>query len=124
MGIKALKSLYHRGAVDADGKTGDGAGLQVAIPKEFFIKEIHKMGKIFDNNLLALGMIFLPRNDQRLQKYCKNIVEEELIKDDLLIYGWRKVPINLSFIGKKANSTRPLIVQVIFYFVSFLFLEF
>ena len=40
MGIEALRVLYHRGAVDADGKTGDGAGIQLAIPKDFFVEQI------------------------------------------------------------------------------------
>ena len=42
LGVQALKCLYHRGAVDADGKTGDGAGIQLSIPKEFFIDKINR----------------------------------------------------------------------------------
>ena len=41
MGVEALKVLYHRGAVDADGKTGDGAGINVNIPEDFFIEQIN-----------------------------------------------------------------------------------
>ena len=44
MGIEALKCLYHRGAVDADGKTGDGAGIQLDIPKQFFKEQIERTG--------------------------------------------------------------------------------
>ena len=43
MGIQALKVLYHRGAVDADGKTGDGAGIQLSIPRDFFVDKIERL---------------------------------------------------------------------------------
>ena len=45
MGVQALKVLYHRGAVDADGKTGDGAGIQLSIPQEFFKEKIERTGQ-------------------------------------------------------------------------------
>ena len=43
-GIEALKAVWHRGAVDADGKTGDGAGIHVEIPKDFFVEKIEITG--------------------------------------------------------------------------------
>ena len=45
-GIEALKAVWHRGAVDADGKTGDGAGIHVEIPTDFFIEKIEVTGHI------------------------------------------------------------------------------
>ena len=45
MAVNALKCLYHRGAVDADGKTGDGAGIHLNIPKEFFIEQVERTGQ-------------------------------------------------------------------------------
>ena len=62
-GIEALKAVWHRGAVDADGKTGDGAGIHVEIPKDFFIEKIEVTGHDYDNAEICVGMIFLPRND-------------------------------------------------------------
>ena len=44
-GINALKAVWHRGAVDADGKTGDGAGIHIEIPKDFFIEKIENYGR-------------------------------------------------------------------------------
>ena len=70
MGLDALKVLYHRGAVDADGKTGDGAGLHINIPKEFFLEQIERTGHNPNNSSFGVGMIFLPRtnydNQERL----------------------------------------------------------
>ena len=58
MGVQALKVLYHRGAVDADGKTGDGAGIQLSIPKDFFIDKIQRTGHDHNDLPFAVGMIF------------------------------------------------------------------
>ena len=66
--IEALQSIWHRGAVDADGMTGDGAGIHLAIPREFFIKHIARTGHEDDGGKLAVGMVFLPRNDLGAQK--------------------------------------------------------
>ena len=49
-GIQALKAVWHRGAVDADGKTGDGAGIHLEIPKDFFIEKIEVTGHNYDNS--------------------------------------------------------------------------
>ena len=100
-GIEALKSVWHRGAVDADGKTGDGAGIHVEIPKDFFIEKIEVTGHDYDNSEICVGMIFLPRNDYSSQESCKTIVESELTKNDFSIYGWRQVPVNPKILGEK-----------------------
>mgnify|MGYP001361454433 CR=1 FL=1 len=98
MGVQALKVLYHRGAVDADGKTGDGAGIQLSIPKEFFLDKIYQTGQKPNNFPFAVGMIFLPRNNFDAQEKSRTIVETEIIKSGFKIYGWRNVPVNSSII--------------------------
>ncbi len=113
-GIEALKAVWHRGAVDADGKTGDGAGIHVEIPKDFFIEKIEVTGHDYDNSEICVGMIFLPRNDYTSQESCKTIVESELTKNDFSIYGWRQVPVNPKILGEKAFQTMPEIIQVLF----------
>src|SRR5262249_61499186 len=60
-GIAALKSLWHRGAVDADGKTGDGAGLHVGLPEEFFKAHIERHGLNPGNNNARVDPAILPR---------------------------------------------------------------
>jgi len=113
-GIQALKAVWHRGAVDADGKTGDGAGILIEIPRDFFIERIENAGRRHDDGKICVGMIFLPRNDYSSQEKCKTIVENELLNKNYYIYRWRQVPVNTKVLGVKAENNRPEIVQVIF----------
>ena len=110
--IEALSSIWHRGAVDADGKTGDGAGLLLDLPVEFFTSAINASGHEVRPGRLAVGVIFLPRTDLVAQDACRTIVEAELIRAGLFVYGWRQVPVDASVIGRKAKQTRPEIEQV------------
>ncbi|WP_370177777.1 glutamate synthase large subunit [Alteriqipengyuania sp.] len=110
--IEALSSIWHRGAVDADGKTGDGAGLLLDLPVEFFTSAIDASGHEVRPGRLAVGVIFLPRTDLAAQDACRTIVEAELIRAGLFVYGWRQVPVDASVIGRKAKETRPEIEQV------------
>ncbi len=113
-GIEALKAVWHRGAVDADGKTGDGAGIHVEIPYDFFEEKIETKGHKHDDSEICVGMIFLPRDNFNVQENCKSIIEKELTKSNFKIYGWRQVPINTKVLGDKANSNRPEITQILF----------
>src|SRR6201986_2075988 len=110
--IDALKAVWHRGAVDADGKTGDGAGLHVDLPVRFFDDAISSSGPRVRPNRLAVGMIFLPRTDLGAQESCRTIVESAIIEAGYTIYGWRQVPVDVSVIGRKAQETRPEIEQI------------
>lgn len=110
--IDALKAVWHRGAVDADGKTGDGAGIHVDLPVRFFDDAIADSGHKPLPNRLAVGMIFLPRTDLSAQETCRTIVESEIIDAGYTIYGWRQVPVDVSVIGEKAQRTRPEIEQI------------
>ena len=111
-GIEALKSVWHRGAVDADGKTGDGAGIHLQIPQDFFEEHVEHTGHRVTSRRLAVGMVFLPRTDFAAQEHCRSIVESEILKFGYSIYGWRQVPVDVSVIGEKANATRPEIEQI------------
>jgi len=113
-GINALKAVWHRGAVDADGKTGDGAGIHVQIPVPFFYDQIRRTGHEPDlNALIAVGQVFLPRTDFGAQERCRTIVETEVLRMGYYIYGWRHVPVDTSVLGEKANATRPEIEQIL-----------
>ncbi|WP_298223957.1 glutamate synthase large subunit [Acidocella sp.] len=111
-GIDALKAVWHRGAVDADGKTGDGAGIHIEIPRDFFAEEVKRGGDRLHEGTLAVGMVFLPKTDLGAQERCRQIVETEILNFGYRIYGWRQVPINVACIGEKANATRPEIEQI------------
>ena len=113
-GIKALKAVWHRGAVDADGKTGDGAGIHVQIPVKFFYDQIRRTGHEPNaDKMIAVGQVFLPRTDFGAQEKCRTIVESEVLRMGYYIYGWRHVPVDVSCLGAKANATRPEIEQIL-----------
>ncbi|WP_305969249.1 MULTISPECIES: glutamate synthase large subunit [unclassified Mameliella] len=113
-GITALKAIWHRGAVDADGKTGDGAGIHVQIPVPFFYDQVLRTGHTpRKNEMMAVGQVFLPRTDFGAQEACRTIVETEVLRMGHYIYGWRHVPVNVECLGEKANATRPEIEQII-----------
>ena len=107
-GIDALKAVWHRGAVDADGKTGDGAGIHVQIPVTFFYDQVKRTGhEPRVDELIAVGQVFLPRTDFGAQETCRTIVETEVLRMGYYIYGWRHVPVDVSCLGEKANATGP-----------------
>ena len=113
-GIDALKAVWHRGAVDADGKTGDGAGIHVQIPVPFFYNQIERTGHTPRmEELMAVGQVFLPRTNFGAQETCRTIVESEVLRMGYYIYGWRHVPVNVACLGDKANATRPEIEQIL-----------
>ena len=114
-GIEALKAIWHRGAVDADGKSGDGAGMQLEIAPDFFKEKILATGhKHDDTKRICVGMVFLPRTNYAEQEKCREIIESTLVKENFYIYGWRQVPVNPKVLGRTADQNRPEIAQVLF----------
>ena len=111
-GIDALRAVWHRGAVDADGKTGDGAGIHIEIPQDFFAEAIERGGDRLSHGPIGVGQVFLPKTDLSAQERCRQIVESAILAFGYGIYGWRQVPINVQCIGEKANATRPEIEQI------------
>ena len=107
--LEILIKLEHRGAVSADGKTGDGAGILIDIPHKFFEKvcdfTLPKQGEY------AVGMIFLPKGINQY-RYCFNVLETEVKNQGLEFLGWREVPVNASHLGEIAESTEPVINQI------------
>ncbi|MFN0022440.1 MAG: glutamate synthase large subunit [Parvularculaceae bacterium] len=114
MALAALKAVWHRGAVAADGKTGDGAGLLVSIPQELFRAYVARMGRTLLSTDLCAGMIFLPRTNLAGQDACRMIVETEIIKGGFNVYGWRQAPVDPSRLGARAALVRPEIEQILF----------
>ncbi len=112
--LEALASIWHRGAVAADGKTGDGAGIHVQVSQAFFRDCVVRTGHTPLDGRIAVGMIFLPRTDYTAQEACRTIVETEILRAGYYNYGWRQVPVDVSVIGEKAAATRPEIEQILF----------
>ena len=94
-GIDALKAVWHRGAVDADGKTGDGAGIHIEIPQDFFAEAVERGGDQREVRPDRGRQVFLPKTDLGAQERCRQIVETEILHFGYAIYGWRQVPINV-----------------------------
>ena len=107
--LDILCKLEHRGAVSSDGKTGDGAGILIEIPHDFFISKCDfKIPKI---NEYAVGMTFLPsKKDER--EICIKSFEKEILNQGLKILGWRNVPVDKKHLGKIASKTEPYFKQV------------
>ena len=106
--LNILVKLEHRGAVSADGKTGDGAGILIEIPHEFFSKTTPFK---LPNQMNTVGMVFLPQKKNQ-RDICINIFEKKIEEKGLKILGWRKVPVNKKVVGKIASKTEPYISQV------------
>ena len=107
--LNILTCLEHRGAVSSDGRTGDGAGILIEIPHEFFVKQCDFT--IPSSNEYAVGMVFLP-NKVNQSNHCIKIFEDEIRNQDLEILGWRNVPVNSKVVGSIAGNTQPQIKQV------------
>ena len=111
--LNALRNLEHRGAVGSDAGTGDGAGIHIEIPQDFFAAVVERGGDRLRPGRIAVGQVFLPKSDLGAQERCRQIVETEILNAGYAIYGWRQVPINVACIGEKANATRPEIEQIL-----------
>jgi len=112
MAIQSLKAVAHRGAVDADGLSGDGAGIMIEIPQDFFAAQVKAVGQTLRSGPVVVGQIFLPRTDLGAQDRARAIVEAEAIRSGFYIYGWRQAPLDLSVVGTRAEQTRPEIEQI------------
>jgi glutamate synthase domain-containing protein 2/glutamate synthase domain-containing protein 1/glutamate synthase domain-containing protein 3 len=114
MGLESLCRLVHRGALDADEKTGDGAGVTTQIPHKLFRAAIESMGaKLFNDSDLGVGVMFLPRADKYQYERAKQLTELVIAERGLHLFGWRVVPTSEKFLGDKAASTLPRIEQVL-----------
>lgn len=111
--LACVCNLVHRGAVDADAKSGDGAGILAQLPHKLFRRELEKKGHhLFQDTDLGVGMFFLPKDNPYQQAHCRAVTEEVLKANGLFTAGWRAVPSNSSVMGDKAAATAPLIEQL------------
>jgi glutamate synthase (NADPH/NADH) large chain len=111
-GIQVLIQLAHRGACGCDSETGDGAGLLMQIPHQFFTREAEKLGfALSAPGTYGVGMIFLPvEPHQRLK--CEGILERIVREEGLSVLGWRDTPTNGNAIGRVARVSQPYIQQI------------
>ena len=111
-GIEILINLTHRGACGCDPETGDGAGILIQIPHEFFSRECAELGfSLPEPGTYGVGMMFLPV-DKHSRLICEGIVEKIAREEGLTVLGWRDTPLKVDAIGREARATQPYIEQV------------
>jgi len=110
--LTVLENMEHRGACGCESNTGDGAGIMIQIPHEFFFDECIKLGvHLPPYSKYGVGVLFFPR-DIRLREECREIFNRSAEKLGLEILAYRKVPVNDEGIGATALSVEPEIEQV------------
>jgi len=107
--LEILDKLEHRGAVSADGKTGDGAGILIDIPHDFF-KDVCDF-ELPEAGEYAVSNVFLPQKENQ-REYCISEFEKNIKNQGLQLLGWRDVPVNRSVPGRIAMETEPFVKQV------------
>jgi glutamate synthase (NADPH) large chain len=103
-GLEALRNLEHRGASGSEPDSGDGAGILLQIPDEFFRSVVDF--QLPENSFYAAGIVFLPQ-DENEYKVAKEKISEVAKKENVTILGWRVVPTNPTELGKTAQSVMP-----------------
>jgi len=108
-GLEILERLTHRGAVGADPKAGDGAGILVQIPDAFFRANVDF--ELPATGHYGVGMVFLPR-DEQARGEMEATVTRRLDEGGQTVLGWRDVPVDNSELGESVLPTEPVVRQV------------
>ena len=110
-GLEVLKNLYHRGAQGCDPCTGDGAGILLQVPHEFFGRVCGDIGlRLPQAGAYGVGMVYLPQ-DAKSRKQCEALFEAIIREEGQEFLGWRDVPAKEENIGVQARTTLPHISQ-------------
>ena len=116
MAVRSVINLAHRGAVSADAKTGDGAGVLTQIPTRMVERELEALGRTLPENPkdVGVGMVFLPpRGNERASSLALSLIEDCIAKNGLTLFGWRQVPTDANALGEQARETMPDIRQAL-----------
>src|SRR5471032_237863 len=110
--LQILANLDHRGAVGCEPNTGDGAGILIQVPHDFFVTEATKLGfKLPAFGQYGVGQLFLPKNSGEREAIKKELAK--IISDEgQTVLGWRDVPVDNSSLGKTAVAAEPFMEQV------------
>ncbi len=117
--LQILENMEHRGACGCEENTGDGAGILVQIPHDFFSEALHTQQKTIPQaGKYGVGMFFLPR-DAKLQSYCKEVITSYSASLDFKIIAERQVPVDNAELGQTALDSEPLMLQLFFQSTGF-----
>lgn len=112
-GLRILERLEHRGGAGADKDTGDGAGILVQIPHEFFKRECEVLGiNLPSAGDYGVGMVFAHKYES-LRNEQKRIFEEVVREEGQVVLGWREVPVDGTKVGQEAAAIRPWMIQIL-----------
>src|SRR5476651_184330 len=110
--INILCNLEHRGAVGADPRAGDGAGILVQIPHTFFARKTKALGFALPQpGAYAVGALFMPK-EKAWRKVIQSIITDQIRDEQLTLLGWREVPSDNSSLGETVKPTEPAHMQV------------
>src|SRR6201991_4999912 len=110
--LAILCNLEHRGAVGADPRAGDGAGILVQLPHKFFAKEAQRLGfGLPKPGEYAVGALFMPR-DPDWRQVIRDIYAQMIKREGMTLLGWREVPTDNSTLGESVKPTEPVHLQV------------
>ncbi len=114
LAFRSVCNMTHRGAVDADGKTGDGSGLLSQIPHRLFLKELNAKDIKLDHDLeLAVGVFFLPAHNEALQNEIRQAAEKFVESRHMEVLMWRETPVDREALGELAQRTCPQIEHLL-----------
>ncbi|MDG2399650.1 MAG: glutamate synthase large subunit [Akkermansiaceae bacterium] len=108
--LTSVCNMTHRGAVDADMKTGDGSGILCQIPRPLFAKAAEQFGYTGEASDLGVGVFFLPEG---IAANIKSFTESVLTRRNIKFVGWREVPVNPDELGNLARLTQPEITHLL-----------
>ena len=107
-GIQILENLTHRGATGADPLMGDGAGMLLQIPHEFFARECRNDGiDLPEPGEYGVGWFFMPQ-DEAMRQHCEELVEKAVADEGQRFLGWRTVPVDNSAQSKTVIAAEPV----------------
>ncbi|MEQ1856833.1 MAG: glutamate synthase large subunit [Longimicrobiales bacterium] len=113
MAVEACVRVTHRGAVSADAKSGDGAGVTIQLPRELLAADAAALGlPASELHRLAVAMVFLPPEPSHLRP-ARLLLEDAATRSKLEVLGWREVPVDPSMLGGLAKDTLPCIEQLL-----------
>ena len=110
--LSILCNLEHRGAVGADPRAGDGAGILVQIPHKFFARQAQKLGFTLPQpGRYAVGVLFMP-HDKAWRQEIMDVWAQEVKREGFTLLGWRDVPKDNTSLGESVKPTEPYHLQV------------
>jgi glutamate synthase (NADPH/NADH) large chain/glutamate synthase (ferredoxin) len=109
--IRALENLEHRGATGADPRTGDGAGILLQVPDEFFRGVVD--AELPPPGRYGVAVCFLPRWDPDRSSELERLVERTVEEEGQRVVAWRDVPLDLDGIGTTAAMVAPVVRQLV-----------